>query len=102
MSEPRSKRVAISLTQQEHTALQTIAQRQRVPLAQLIAQITQSHLATEHAEPPGHPEAPAPDDGWARDAAVRDPRIELAFAGALGDFASYLRERPRTSAHRRR
>lgn len=170
MSEPRSKRVAISLTESEHTALQTIAQRQRVPVSKLLAQMARSHLALEHADPPAHPEAPAAaepdlpsvagerpiwlppvaksalaqwarsratavqalidrypaelcalDDGWAKDAAVReqlwalsvwrdqldtgthpDPRIELAFASALHDFASYLRERPRTNAHRHR
>ncbi len=170
MSEARSKRVAISLTESEHTALQTIAHRQRVPVSKLLAQIARSHLAIEHADPPAHPEAPASaepdlpsvtgegptwlppvakpalaqwarsraaavqalidrypaelsalDDGWAKDAAVReqlwaltvwrdqldtgayeDPRIELAFASALHDFAFYLRERPRTSALRRR
>lgn len=170
MSEPRSKRVAISLTESEHAALQTIAQQRRVPVSKLLAQMARSDLALEHADPPAHPEAPASaepdlpsvagtgplwlppvaksalaewarsraaavqalidrypaelsalDDGWAKDAAVReqlwalsvwrdqldagthpDPRIELAFAGALRDFAFYLRERPRTSAHRRR
>jgi len=170
MSEPRSKRVAMSFTESEHTALQTMAQRQRVPVSKLLAQMARSHLALEHADPPAHPEAPAAvepdlpsvagegptwlppvaksalaewarsraaavqalidrypaelsalDDGWAKDAAVReqlwalsvwrdqldtgtqlDPRIELAFAGALRDFAFYLRERPRTSAHRHR
>ncbi len=59
MSEPRSKRVAISFTESEHTALQTMAQRQRVPVSKLLAQIARSHLALEHADPPAHPEAPA-------------------------------------------
>ncbi len=170
MGEPRSKRVAVSLTEREHTALQTMAQRQRVPVSKLIAQMARSQLALEHADPPAHPETPeavepdlpsvagegpiwlppvaktalaewarsraaavqalidrypaelsALDDGWAKDAAVReqlwaltvwrdqldtgthqDPRIEIAFASALRDFATYLRERPRPSAHRRR
>lgn len=170
MTELRSQRVAVSLTQREHTALQAMAQRQRVPVSKLIAQMARSQLALEHADPPAHPETlataePDPpsvvgagpiwlppvaksalaewarsraaavqalidrypaelsalDDGWAKDAAVReqlwaltvwrdqldtgthrDPRIELTFAGALRDFATYLRERPRASAHRRR
>ena len=34
--------------------------------------------------------------------AYQDPQIELAFASALHDFAFYLRERPRTNAHRHR
>jgi hypothetical protein len=58
-------------------------------------------------------------DSWATDAAVReqlwaltvwrdllgaydDPRMELAFAGAMGDFAISLRERPRLNAQRHR
>jgi len=170
MSEARSKRVAMSFTESEHTALQTIAQRQRVPVSKLLAQIARSHLALEHTDLPAHPEAPEAaepdlpsvagerpkwlppvaksalakwarsraaavqalidrypaelfvlDDGWAKDAAVReqlwaltvwrdqldtgthhDPRIELTFASALRDFAIYLRERPRVSTHRHR
>lgn len=59
-------------------------------------------------------------EGWPRDAAVReqlwalsvwrdlldtgsyeDPRMELAFASSLAEFARYLGDRPRTTARRR-
>ena len=161
MGEPRSVRVAVSLTEREHDALRESANRQRVPVAKAAARMIRGHLATggeDSLPPPGGapptagatkdltppPWLPPRDragyrewaqvraaavqalldryprdlaalaDDWATNAALReqlwalsvwrdhldvgvhdDPRMELAFAGSLSDFAAYLRDRPR-------
>jgi len=169
VSEPRTKRVAVSFTEREYNALEKTAYRVRLPLAGLVARIVRASLesgqlhlpdpvatspagpvpiAVAHKAPPWLPPLASADyddwargcagavaalvdryprelaalaDDWAKDAPVReqlwalsiwrgqldvgthgDPRMELAFAGALQDFEVYTRERARASLRGRR
>lgn len=52
MGEPRSVRIAVSLTPREHDTLRETANRQRVPLAKAAAQIIRGHLATGQDDSP--------------------------------------------------
>ena len=67
MGEPRSVRVAVSLTEREHDALRESANRQRVPVAKAAARMIRGHLATGGEDSPPPPGGAPPTAGATKD-----------------------------------